>query len=76
MILSLWNPRGKRTAPFEFLMPENYTAEGTQLTFRLNKDEAALAKKYRNKTIFLAAVTLDDNYNVRRWSETRARDIS
>ena len=76
MILSLWNPRAKRTAPFEFLMPENYTAEAAQLTFRLNKDEAALAKKYCSKTIFLAAVTLDDTYSVRRWSETRARDIS
>ena len=75
MILSLWNPRAKRTAPFEFLMPEAYTAEGTQLTFRLNKTETALAKKYKNKTIFLAAVTLDDKYNIKRWSETQGRDL-
>ncbi len=75
MILSLWNPRGKRTAPFEFLMPEDYTAEGTKLIFRLDKEETALAKKYKNKTIFLAAVTLDDKYNVKRWSETQGRDL-
>ena len=75
MILSLWNPRGKRTAPFEFLIPDDYTAEGTRLTFRLNKSESALAKKYKNKTVFLAAVILDNSYNVRRWSETQGRDF-
>ena len=75
MILSLWNPRAKRTAPFEFLIPEDYAAEGTLLTFRLNKAGAALAKKYKNKTIFLAAVTLNNKKDIIRWSETLGKDI-
>ena len=76
IILSLTTPkrRSKKTNDFEFLMMENYEAGKTRLTFTFSKEEAAPVKKYKNKTIFLAAVTMDKENKILRWSETLARD--
>ena len=75
-ILSLWNPRrkSKKTDPFAFLMPKDCTSEGTKITFRLDEDGTALVKKYRNKMVFLAAVTRDKENNILRWTNTLGKN--
>jgi len=77
MILCLWNPRrkGKKTKPFEFLMPQDYITEGNKVIFRFDKEGAVLFKKYKNKMRFLAAVTADKQNKIVRWSDTLVRDL-
>ena len=76
LILSLSSPkrRSKNTNDFEFLLLENYREEGPKLIFNLDKEKTALAKKYKNKTIFLAAITMNNEGSIERWSETLGRD--
>ena len=77
MILCLWNPRrkGKKTKPFEFLMPQDYITEGNKVIFRFDKEGAVLFKKYKNNMRFLAAVTADKQNKMVRWSNTLIKDL-
>ncbi len=59
LILSLWNKRRKKDDDFKFLLMQETLAEVPRLTFKLSKEETSLIKKYKNKTIYLAAVTLE-----------------
>lgn len=77
LILSLSTPkrRSKKTNDFEFLLLDKYQEEGPKLIFTLDKENTDLAKKYKNKTLFLAAVTMNEKGSISRWSETLGRII-
>ncbi len=76
MVLSLWNKRSKVDDDFEFLLMEAQQPDsGAGIIFKFKEEESASIKKYKNKTIYLAAVTLNKKGDIVRWSETAGRDI-
>ena len=75
MIASFYEPKLKKNNYFELLRMQSDETEGLKLTFYFDQAEKKIAKAYKSRTVFLAAVTQDENENIVRWSKTYAEDL-
>lgn len=75
MIVSFFDPKDKSRSNYEICRLSDYGQDGLNLIFTYGDKEQVLNKKYRQKTVFVAAVTEDKNGNIVRWSETFAKEL-
>ena len=75
MIVSFYKPKIKKHKYFELLVMEGCERDDLKLTFRFDETEKRLARRYKNRTIFLAAVIVDKDGNILRHSETMGKDV-
>jgi hypothetical protein len=75
MIISLYEPAANGHNYFELLVMEGCETEENTLKFNFDENEIQLAKEYKNKTIFLASVTEDEDGKILSWSKTYAEDL-
>lgn len=75
LLVSFFEPVKKETDFFALRKIADYELDELTLTFNFNIAEKQIASAYKNRTIFLAAITEDENGNIVRWSETVSREL-
>ncbi len=75
MIISLWNSRRKKDNQPEFLLKETALTEGQKCVFTLSQEEIKVIRKFKNKTLYLAAITLNNAHTTIRHSETLSKNF-
>jgi hypothetical protein len=75
MIVSFYKPKIRKRKYFELLVMEGCEKDDLKLTFRFDDEEKRLARRYKNRTIFLAAVTVDKDGKFLRHSETMGKEL-
>ena len=75
MMVSFYEPKIKGLEYYKVCSLNDYDIEELNLKFKYDEDEKKIAGKYRNGTVFFAAVTVDGDGEVVRWSETTSLEI-
>lgn len=75
VIISFYEPEVKGYPYFEMSRLTNYTHEDFKFVFKYSAAEERLAEAYKHKTIFIAAVTEDEEGKIARWSNTVGGDL-
>ena len=75
MYISFYDPVEKRNNYFELCPARDYEPDELKFLFRYGDLEKQLAKSYKHKTVFIAAVTQNNDGKVLRWSETVGREL-
>ena len=75
IIVSFYEPKIKGLEYYRLCSLNDYEIEGLQLRFKFDEEEKRIKEKYRNGTVFFAAVTVDGDGEVVRWSETTSLEI-
>ena len=75
MFVSFYNPVKKGDKFFELKRISEYEEEGEKVRFKFNVMEKQLAGRYKNKTVFFAAVVQDGKENIVRYSNSYGKDV-
>jgi hypothetical protein len=75
MLVSFYEPVKPQTRYFELLLMQGCEANGSKLLFRFDEVEQQTARSYKNKTVFLAAVSEDAKGNIIKWSKTLSKEL-
>lgn len=70
MMVSFYEPKREGIDYYELCSLADYDIDGLNLKFKFDVDEKRLAEIYKNRTVYLAVVTVAEDGNVVRWSET------
>ena len=75
LLTSFYEPVMTEADYFRIKRIEDYDLDELKLTFNFNTPEKQIASEYKNRTLFLAAVTQDEAGNILRWSETISHEL-
>ena len=75
MIVSFYEPVAKEEKYFNLLVLKEGKRNNNKLTFTFDLSQKLIAEKYKHKTVYMAAIILDESGNVVRWSGSFAVEV-
>lgn len=75
LIVCFYEPKQNRNGYFELRSIENLEPDWPMFIFKFNDEERKLTKNYKNKTVYLAAVTENEKGEIIRSSKTVTREF-
>lgn len=75
MLISFFNPVTEKDKYFDIRLIGNYKYEDPKLIFDFSEEIKQISKRFKNRTVYLAAVTEDEKEEMIRTSKTTAKDF-